>query len=102
MKPFRVTFPEIVVVEEDKQKVREYISNEIDGAEFERDINEFTSILEIENEQQIPEGWDKDGIPWGLSSQATVEEWIKLSQVFKQLDDEETQILTEMLKYGTT
>lgn len=104
MKLFKVTFPEIMIVEEDKGSLLNYLNKELEYAEFEKDITDY-SIQHVTNRQQIPENWSDGAIPWGVGStnnQATVEEWIKLQEVFNQLDDEGTRILTELLKYGTT
>lgn len=98
---FRVTFGEIVAVAEGEEDLIDYLNTELEDAEFEKDITKY-AITEVTNEQQLPEEW-KDVIPWGVvESQATTEEWIKLVDVFNQLDDKGEQILTELLRYGTT
>jgi hypothetical protein len=103
MKLFRANFPEIVVVAETQEEAKEYIYDEFSNVEFNKDIFvEDNNLTEITNKQQVPENWDLDAIPWGLDNQATIEEWMKLSKVFNQLDNEGTRILTQLLKYGST
>lgn len=98
MKLFRVSFPDILVTEDNENSLEVRLNDDFRSSEFYNDITHYSTV-EVTNKQQLDD-FDDYYIPYGK----TPDDWgvkklFKFLQTIESLDDDKKQLIFEYLNH---